>query len=128
MASSDEALDEGECGVGDLFPAVVDGQGVSAVLDVLDLGDAGGFWIGCCSSPRLGGARGARMRLTRPGASKTSRRFSPGCHVIGAQTQTAHQVGFPVRAFRTAASYLDKTYRIGNTLESSRQEEWHRLH
>src|SRR6266576_3371820 len=35
----DEAFDEGERGVGDRAPAVVDGQGVSAVGDLDELGD-----------------------------------------------------------------------------------------
>src|SRR5664279_316986 len=38
--ASDESLDETECGVGDLAPAAVDGQCVSAAGDFLDLGDS----------------------------------------------------------------------------------------
>ena len=34
-----EAFDEGQSGVRDFAPATVDGQGVSAVLDLDDLGD-----------------------------------------------------------------------------------------
>jgi len=36
----DEALDEGEGSVGDLAPAAVDGEGVAAVGNLSDLGDA----------------------------------------------------------------------------------------
>ena len=35
---SNEAFDEGERGVGDVLPAVIDDQGVAAALDVFDLG------------------------------------------------------------------------------------------
>src|SRR3954467_14879519 len=39
--ASGEPLDELECGGGDLPPAAVDRQGVAAIRDLHDLGDAG---------------------------------------------------------------------------------------
>src|SRR5258705_13887828 len=47
----------------------------------------------------------------------------PSCHIVGMKTQTAYRVGFTVRAFRTTATYPDKTDRIGNSLESSRRQQ-----
>src|SRR5580700_3186006 len=35
----------GQGGVGDLFPAAVDGEGVTAVLELLELGDRGGVAV-----------------------------------------------------------------------------------
>src|SRR5258705_102143 len=47
----------------------------------------------------------------------------PSCDIVGMQKQTAHRVGFTVRAFRTTATHPDKTDRIGNSLESSRRQQ-----
>jgi hypothetical protein len=51
-----ESFDEGTGGVGDFAPAAVDGEGMSTVLDLDDLGDALVVLLllvrGVCDSPR----------------------------------------------------------------------------
>src|SRR5882757_8394321 len=42
-----------------------------------------------------------------------------GCHIVGVKAQNAYRVGLTAGAFWAAAQYLDKTERIGNSLESS---------